>query len=168
MSIFDKFTALGKSAIGKIKKEPKTEKKEEKKKAGPVEIKEGKRDEKYASLKIKSEEQPGESKEIKAKNVKKTGSARVYKILIKPLITEKATTLVGQNKYAFRVAKNANKIEIKKAIKDLYGFDPIAVNIINERGDKISYGRISGKTSNWKKAIITLKSSDKIELYEGV
>src|SRR4030043_285150 len=75
MSILDKFTALGKSAIGKIKKEPKTEKKEEKKKAEPVEIKEGKRAEKYTSLKLKSEEQPGESKEIKVKKVKKSGSA---------------------------------------------------------------------------------------------
>ncbi|MCX6745019.1 MAG: 50S ribosomal protein L23 [Candidatus Parcubacteria bacterium] len=91
-----------------------------------------------------------------------------FKILIKPLITEKATALVSQNKYAFKVAPRANKVNIKKAISNLYGVEPLAVNIINERGKRVTYGRIRGKKSNWKKAIVTLKPGDKIEIYEGV
>jgi len=100
--------------------------------------------------------------------VKKAGSEKSFQILIKPLITEKATNLVALNKYAFKVKKTANRIEVKKAIRDLYGVEPIKVNIINERGKRIIYGRVKGKKSNWKKAIITLNPKDKLEIYEGV
>lgn len=154
MSIFDKFTNLGKSAIKKVKSGKIAENKDEKKKAEPVEAKEVKRNDKHSTLKLKSEVQPEDNNEVRAKKTKKEGGERAYKILIRPLITEKATTLVGQNKYAFQVANNANKIEIKKAVKDLYGFDPVAINIINERGNKIIYGRVRGKTSKWKRRLL--------------
>jgi large subunit ribosomal protein L23 len=125
--------------------------------------------EKTSNLKAKTETgTPEADKEVKAKKVKKDDTGLAYKILVKPLITEKATNLVSLNKYAFKVASKANKIEIKKAIKSLYGFEPISVNIINERGKRVTSGRISGKKSNWKKAIITLKKGDKLDIYEGV
>ncbi|OGY41400.1 MAG: 50S ribosomal protein L23 [Candidatus Buchananbacteria bacterium RBG_13_36_9] len=89
-------------------------------------------------------------------------------MLIKPLITEKATHLVTQNKYSFAVAKSVNKNEVKKAIEGLYGVEPIDINIINVRGKFVRYGRTFGKKKNWKKAIITLKPGDKIDIYEGV
>ncbi|MFC1599130.1 50S ribosomal protein L23, partial [Patescibacteria group bacterium] len=108
------------------------------------------------------------SKDVKVKRSKKEDTKNAYKVLLKPLITEKATDLVEQNKYSFAVALQTNKIEVKKAIKALYGVEPISVNIIRMRGKRVGYGRISGKRKNWKKAIITLKAGDKIEVYEGV
>lgn len=99
---------------------------------------------------------------------KKHDTKDSYRILIKPLITEKGTYLNSENKYIFKVAPNANKISISKAIWHLYGVRPIKVNIIKVTGKKIRYGRIRGKTKNWKKAVITLKSGESISVYEGV
>jgi len=165
MGFFDKFKR-------KFATKSKEEKKGKIKKASPVkvaekkEVKKGK-ETKYTSLKAKTESAvPG--KEVKEKKAKKDETKDAYKVLIKPLVTEKATDLVSQNKYSFIVAKQANKIEIKKAIKSLYGFEPLAINIVNIRGKFVQYGRTSGKKKNWKKAVITLKAGDKIEIYEGV
>lgn len=150
------------------KPKPETKRKIEKK-PEVKEVKVASAKEKLSTLRLKSEEgKPEENKEIKAKKSKKVETDLAFKILIKPLITEKATALVSQNKYAFKVAPRANKVNIKKAISNLYGVEPLAVNIINERGKRVTYGRIRGKKSNWKKAIVTLKPGDKIEIYEGV
>ena len=105
---------------------------------------------------------------IKTTKKKSDDTKNAYRILVSPVVTEKATTLVSENKYEFEVASDANKIEVKKAIKNVYGFEPLDVNIINVRGKRASYGRVEGKRSNWKKAIVTLKKGDKIEIYEGV
>jgi len=91
-----------------------------------------------------------------------------YRLLIKPLITEKATNLSAENKYVFVVSNRANKIMIVKAIEATYGVKPTAVNIINRAGKKVSRGRISGQRKDWKKAIITLKKGETIKIYEGV
>ncbi len=165
MGFFDRFKKANKGQ----------DKQEERKESPKLKVAKDKKEpvaEKVSTLKPKAEmkapEAPPQEGEVKAKKAKKENSDLAFKILIKPLITEKATTLVSLNKYAFKVVKNANKIEIKKAIKALYGVDPIAVNIINERGKRVTSGRIRGKKSNWKKAVITLKKGDKIEVYEGV
>jgi large subunit ribosomal protein L23 len=71
-------------------------------------------------------------------------------------------------KYVFAVSPKANKVEIKKAIRTIYNVDPIKINILNLSGRSVRYGRTSGRTKNWKKAVITLKKGDKIEIYEGV
>ena len=91
-----------------------------------------------------------------------------YKIIIKPLVTEKVSGLGALNKYVFAVAKNTNKIEIAKAIKEIYGLKPVGVNVIRMSGKKARYGRISGKRKDWKKAIITLPQGQTIKVYEGV
>ena len=93
---------------------------------------------------------------------------RFHEILIKPLVTEKVTDLAGQNKYAFVVKNSCNKIEIKRAIKNIYGVEPIKINTLNMQGKNVRYGRTQGRTKNWKKVIITLKEGEKIELYKGV
>lgn len=89
-----------------------------------------------------------------------------HDILIKPLITEKATIISDQNKYVFRVSRDANKQSIGQAIQAVYKVQPVSVNIINVRGKIKSVRLRSGRTSAWKKAIITLKAGDKIELFE--
>jgi large subunit ribosomal protein L23 len=88
-------------------------------------------------------------------------------ILIKPVITEKATIISAQNKYVFRVARTANKDEICKAVKTVFNVEPVRVNIVNVRGKQKSVRQRSGRTSAWKKAIITLKDGDKIDLFEN-
>ncbi|HNX59506.1 MAG TPA: 50S ribosomal protein L23 [Spirochaetota bacterium] len=89
-----------------------------------------------------------------------------HEILIKPVITEKATIIAEQNKYVFRVSNDANKDLISKAIKEIYNVLPVRVNIVNVRGKEKSLRLRSGRTSAWKKAIVTLKEGDKIELFE--
>lgn len=84
--------------------------------------------------------------------------------LIRPHITEKTSFLAGQNKYVFWVKKKANKIEIKKAIEKLYGVNVIDVNILNPKPKKIRLGRILGTKPVFKKAIVTIKEGQKIEI----
>ena len=100
--------------------------------------------------------------------VNKTVHGNAYKIIMKPLVTEKVSSLGALNKYVFAVAKNANKIEVAKAIKEIYGIKPVGVNIIRMSGKKTRYGRISGQRKDWKKAIITLPKGEAIKIYEGV
>ncbi|MFA5360304.1 MAG: 50S ribosomal protein L23 [Patescibacteria group bacterium] len=99
---------------------------------------------------------------------KKIAHGNAYKIIMKPLVTEKVSDLGALNKYAFAVAKNANKIEVAKAIKEIYGIKPVGVNVIRMSGKKARYGRITGKRKDWKKAIITLPKGQTIKIYEGV
>lgn len=99
---------------------------------------------------------------------KKSVYGRAYKIIAKPLITEKVSGLAVLNKYVFAVAKNTNKIEVAKAIKEIYGIKPLGVNIIRLSGKKARYGRISGRRKDWKKAIVTLPKGEAIKIYEGV
>lgn len=118
--------------------------------------------EKKEEDKIKKEEI---KKEVSHKLSKKN-SELISKILIKPLITEKATDLGVENKYIFEVNRNANKIEIKKVIEGLYNVKPLKINIIKNKGKKIRYGKTEGILKNTKKAIITLKEGDKIDIFE--
>lgn len=94
-------------------------------------------------------------------------------ILIRPLFTEKMTTLnADEQKYGFVVAYDANKIEIKKAIAKKFNVNVVDVNTIRYDGKtKTQFrkgGRFSGKTPHFKKAIVTLKSGEKIDLFEQV
>ncbi len=108
----------------------------------------------------------------KGAKVKKTASASrfdgAFRVLKKPLITEKATELTAQNKYAFVVSKAANKIEVAKAVYAVYGVKAVSVNIICMDGKVVTRGRIRGQRKDWKKAIVTLKKGDSIKIYEGV
>jgi len=116
----------------------------------------------------KAENKDKESKKFTIKESTKKSTDNAYRVLLRPLVTEKGTFLGKENKYLFEVARNTNKIEIKKAIQEVYGVLPIDVNMVNMRGKKVRRGRITGKRKDWKKAIITLKKEDKIEIYEGV
>lgn len=99
---------------------------------------------------------------------KDQGLSIAYKILVKPLITEKATHLNAANKYVFVVSDQANKINVATAIKDIYGVKPTQVNLMNVSGKKVARGRIKGQRSDWRKAIVTLKKGETIKVYEGV
>lgn len=115
----------------------------------------------------------GEAEAGTAKPAAKGGEKKLiigdaYKIIMKPLITEKVSGLGALNKYVFAVAKSANKIEVAKAIKEIYGLKPVGVNVIRMSGKKARYGRINGRRKDWKKAIVTLSKGQTIKIYEGV
>jgi len=90
-----------------------------------------------------------------------------YRILIEPIITEAATIAMELNKYTFKVAIDATKIQIKSAIEELYKVKVIAVNTLNSHRKAVNYGRTPGFKAASKKAIITLKEGDSIELFKG-
>lgn len=83
-------------------------------------------------------------------------------VLVKPRISEKAGALGARGKYVFVVHRSANKVEIKKAIERTYKVKVTQVNVLNTSGKRRSYGRTAGRTSPFKKAIVTLKEGDKI------
>lgn len=89
-------------------------------------------------------------------------------VIIRPLISEKAAGLAGANQYVFVVRKDANRIEVRQAMKKMYGVSPLSVNIVNTAGKKMRFGRRKGQRSDWKKAIITLAKGQTINVHEGV
>ncbi|HLD27407.1 MAG TPA: 50S ribosomal protein L23 [Patescibacteria group bacterium] len=110
---------------------------------------------------------PGDKKETKPA-VKKEDTKRAYQVLLRPMITEKGTYLASENKYLFEVATRTNKLEIKKAINAVYGVWPTSVNIVCLAGKKVRHGKVQGRTRDRKKAIVTLKKGESIDVYEGV
>ena len=96
-----------------------------------------------------------------------TGTA--HRILKSGHLSEKSNFLSTIGKYIFKVDKVANKIEIAKAVEKAYDVKVVSVNIINSKGKYRRMGRVQGRTSDWKKAIVTLKAGQKISgLIEGV
>ncbi|MFC1850706.1 50S ribosomal protein L23 [candidate division CSSED10-310 bacterium] len=92
-----------------------------------------------------------------------------YKILIQPLITEKSTRLKDDsNKLMFKVHRDANKIEIKKAIESLFKVTVLRVNTLNMKGKVKRLGYNKGKRPDWKKAVVTLAAEDHIDFFEAV
>jgi large subunit ribosomal protein L23 len=92
-----------------------------------------------------------------------------YEIIEAPLVTEKSLAGAANRKYTFRVATTANKIEIAKAIEEVFNVKVDSVNTMMVKGKKKRMSRYpEGKTADWKKAIVTLKPDYKIEILEGM
>jgi len=93
-------------------------------------------------------------------------------VLKKPIVTEKFTALNEKGKYAFEVAKTANKVEIKKAVEKLYGVTVEKVSTMRAQGKlkvkQTKAGMISGRKPMVKKAIVSLKAGDVIDFYNGI
>jgi large subunit ribosomal protein L23 len=92
----------------------------------------------------------------------------LFEVLKRPLVTEKITILQASGKYAFEVDKDANKKQVKEAVEKAFKVKVNAVNMITVPGSTKRVGRRIIATSPWKKAIVTLKAGDKIQLFEGV
>ncbi len=89
-------------------------------------------------------------------------------IIIRPVVSEKTTALrTDQNKYVFRVQKNANKNIVRKAIKEIFNVTPVKINFLTVRGKSKRVRYKYGYTSSWKKAIVTINKNEKIELFEN-
>lgn len=93
----------------------------------------------------------------------------LHQVIRRPLITEKGTDLKDQvNQYVFEVARDANKIEIKRAVQSLFRVKVLSVRTLSVTGKKKRVGRFVGRTPGWKKAVATLKEGERIEFFEGV
>ena len=89
-------------------------------------------------------------------------------IIKKPIITEKSMLLVeNENKYTFEVSKHANKVQIKKAIEELFDVTVLKVNVINTTPKKKRVGQYFGYKNELTKAIVTLDKEDKIEIFSA-
>jgi len=88
-------------------------------------------------------------------------------ILIRPLISERSTELMEEGKFVFVVDKRANKIQIAQAVKEIFNVTVEAVNTVNVKGKTKHRGRIVGKTSSYKKAIVKLAAGETIEYFSA-
>lgn len=91
-----------------------------------------------------------------------------HEVLRRPVITEKSTMLGERGQYVFEVARAANKIEIRRAVEAVFKVDVEAVNVSHVHGKMRRMGRSTGLTASWKKAVVTLREGQKIELFQGI
>ena len=93
---------------------------------------------------------------------------QLHEIIKRPLVTEKNATLQPTGKSVFEVGARANKMQIKNAVEDAFKVTVLSVNVITIQAKEKHVGRRVVKSSPWKKAIVTLKDGDKIELFESL
>jgi large subunit ribosomal protein L23 len=93
---------------------------------------------------------------------------QLFEVIRRPLVTEKNTVLQTQGKYVFEVADESNKEQVKSAVEKAFKVTVTAVNIITVRGKEKRVGRRKVTAPPWKKAVVTLKAGDKIQIFEGV
>lgn len=148
------------------KTESNTDAKEEKKSVAKKAVK-GVVKKKEQSTETKASKSDKSQKEQTSK-AKKAKKGNAYRVLMKPLVTEKAANMSSLDKYVFEVSVDANKIEVAKAIEEVYGVKPTGVNIMNFSGKKVTRGRYVGRRKDWRKAIVTLKKGETINIYEGI
>jgi large subunit ribosomal protein L23 len=89
-------------------------------------------------------------------------------LIKRPVITEKTTKLMEENKYCFLVDPKANKTQIKQAIEEVFKVKVKAVNTFNTLGKVKRMGRYQGRRPSWKRAVVTLEAGNRIEFFEGV
>ena len=93
---------------------------------------------------------------------------QILEVLRRPIITEKNTRLIEQDKYAFEVARSANKKQIKEAVEKAFNVNVVSVNVMSVPGKARGAGKLRGKTKSWKKAVVTLEPRQRIDIFEGV
>lgn len=91
-----------------------------------------------------------------------------FTILKQPKISEKSFKLADSDQYVFLVDKNANKIEIRKAVETAFKVNVLSINTETIKGKLKRFGRIYGKRSDYKKAIVKIKKGQKIEEFKGI
>lgn len=106
--------------------------------------------------------------EKKEKSAIRIVSKKSMQTLLEPVVSEKTAHLSDAGVVVFRVANGVNRIEVRDAFKELYNVTPIKVNMINVRGHQMRFGRVRGRTKNYRKALITLPKGTTIDIFEGV
>ena len=183
MGLFDKFKKKHETreSTGKVRhvvedeKKPKKEKEKKEKKAKKPEVHKALTKEEIKAAQqfegVKPEKVPEKGAPEKEKEGKKEAPKRVphdtkaaYRILIKPMVTEKSSYGASMGMYAFQVASRSTKPEIAKAVAALYQVNPVAVRIVNTKGKKIRFGKTTGRMKDVKKAYVTLKKGQTIDV----
>jgi len=93
-------------------------------------------------------------------------SADLTQVLLRPLLSEKSYVESEMNKYRFAIRKDANRIEVRKAVEKMFGVKVLDVNIARVPGKKKRFGRFVTKKSDWKKAIVTLADGESLDFFE--
>ena len=104
--------------------------------------------------------------EAPAKKAGRQGAA--YRVLVRPLVSEKSAHAETRSVYTFVVAKDATKTQIKAAVEQVYGVRPTQVRTIHTEGKEVRFGRTIGRRKDWKKAIVTLPAGQTISIHTGV
>lgn len=150
MGIFDRFTS---------------KKEKELKKDAPKEVA------KEAATKEVKKESKGVEKAPKGKKAAtseaKKSPADTSGILKAPVITEKTAHAAGKGQYAFEVKKDATKIDVRRAVEKTYGVHVTGVQTQIVRGKYVRFGQTMGKRSTWKKAVVSLKAGERLDIYEA-
>ncbi len=93
----------------------------------------------------------------------------LYEVLKRPVLTEKSNYQADKlHRYTFEIAPEANKLEVRQAVEKIFNVHVQAVNIIRVRGKQRRLGRFVGRTSDWRKAVVTLAPGESISFFEGV
>jgi large subunit ribosomal protein L23 len=117
--------------------------------------------------KEKTSKAPARKAAARKTKATETDATIAYRVLVKPRITEKSHTVLGMNKYVFQIHPSATKGAVKRAVEGAYGVKVEGVNIVNIPPKKRFFGRSVGMKSAIKKAVVTLKEGDTIELFQG-
>jgi len=144
----------------------KSEKKNEEKKVEPKPVKAAKepKAKKAAVVSAKAEEKTTDMTTEKpaVAKVAPPKDSTAYRVLVRPIVSEKTARLEKDRQYSFVVSAEANKVEIKKAVEKHYRVHVTKVNIINSFGKSVRSGRTLGKRSDWRKAYVTVKEGESI------
>ena len=140
MGLFDRIKKFKKATVGApIESKPVADQKEAKRAEAPMAVK------------------PGDA-----------GRKAAYRIILRPLISEKTAIAETKGTYTFMVSTRATKSDVKTAVELVYGVKPLMVRTINNEGKKVRFGRNLGQRKDWKKAIVTLPKGKTISIHEGV
>lgn len=123
---------------------------------------------KAAPKKAKAEGKTEMKKQEKPAKAMKVVQASTSRIIVAPVVTEKAAHLAAQRTYVFEVTRDATRSQVATAIKELYGVQPSRVNIVNVRAEPVRFGRSMGRQSAWKKAMVTVPEGKELHVYEAV
>jgi large subunit ribosomal protein L23 len=110
-------------------------------------------------------EEPSKEAPKAAAAIAPRATGQAYRVLVRPIITEKMTRLGQVNQYAFEVAMTANKLEIRKAVEAVYGVTPTVVRVMRIYGKPVRSRAGMSRRSTWRKAIVTLKKGDRIDMF---
>lgn len=110
------------------------------------------------------------AKKAAAKKPATTGvrTQDAYRILLRPMLSEKTTMQEGRGQYTFVVADTATKVQVKDAVKAVYGIRPAKVNMMHVEGKSMRFGKYRGRRSDFKKAVVIMPKGTKIDIHEGV
>lgn len=129
---------------------------------------------KKAAVEVSEEAKPKKVTKTKKTTTSTAASGKVtlhgtaHRILLAPIVSEKSTMKEVMHTYTFLVDKNANKIEIRKAIEEVYGVKPLKIRTILVQGKETHFGRRIGRRSDYKKAIVTTRKEERLAIHEGV